>query len=69
MDYVYPSGVEIIMDVILHGTGGGVSAPFFSAWTFGVHETTDLEAEYVCYTCSHAIMMSQGRRFEPLNFL
>ena len=69
MDYVYPSGVEIIMDVALHGTGGGVSAPFFAAWTFGVDETADLKTECVCYTCSHAIMMSKCRRSEPLDFL
>ena len=45
MDYVHPSGVEIIVDVTLHGTCGGVSAPFFAAWTFGVDETADLETE------------------------
>ncbi len=69
MDYVYPSSVEIMMDVALHGTGGWVSAPFFAAWTFGVDETSDVQPKCVCYTCSHAIMMSKCRRFKPLNFL
>jgi hypothetical protein len=45
-----------------------MGAPFFTGWTFGVDETSDGKSESVCYTCSHAIVISERPRTKILEF-
>ena len=45
-----------------------MSAAFFAGWTIGVDETSDVQPESVGHAGGDAIMISQCRRFQPLDF-
>jgi hypothetical protein len=68
IDEVHPSGVAINLDIGLHRNSAWMGAPFMPAGIVGVDENSDIQSECVCYTCSYAVVISQGARTKPLNF-
>ena len=56
--HVHPSGVVIEIDITSHRYGAWVGTAAVTCGIVGIDEAADREPECVCYTCSHAIMIS-----------
>ena len=60
--------LHIDIDILSHRNSGWMCAPFFAGRILVVDETSDVQPERVGHAGGDAIMISQCRRSDPLDF-